>query len=172
MFLLFKYYITLVIILQKCLIDNRFHLYYNKVEQKEVILMFLALTNVLNWVLPIVLGLFIGYLIATRRGEGTKDAILSLEAEEFRLNMRKGQLIDIRKDDLYKDGHINGARNFSKREILQNLFKLRKDQAIFLYDQNESSKVKSLARKLVKKEYKPIYILKGGFDNWSFIVKK
>ena len=58
--------------------------------------------------------------------------------------MRKGQLIDIRKEEQHKDGKILGSRNFPKREILHNLFKLRADQAVFLYSDSDTVTVKSV----------------------------
>ena len=132
--------------------------------------MFLAIQDVLNWVIPIVLGLFIGYLLATRNKDNGNN-IIYMEAEEFRANMRKGQLIDIRKDDDHKKEKINGSRCFPRKAILADLFKLRTDQAVFLYSYTDSGVIKKVAKKLVKKGYKPIYILTGGFDNWPFIKK-
>jgi len=132
--------------------------------------MFLALSDVMNWALPISLGLLIGYFIATR-DKSSGDSIIYMEAEEFRSNMRKGQLVDIRKEEQYSESKINGSRNFPKRQLLQNLFKIRADQAVFIYADTDRGTIRSVAKKLVKKGYKPIYILKGGFTNWPFIKK-
>ena len=133
--------------------------------------MFLAIQDALNWIIPIALGLFIGYLIATRK-KTSGDDIVMLEAEDFRANMRKGQLIDIRPEDDFKLNKINGSRSFPKRSITQNLFKLRADQAVFLYSNSDSGQIKSVAKKLVKKGYKPVYVLKGGLPSWPFATKK
>ncbi len=133
--------------------------------------MFLAIQDALNWIIPIALGLFIGYLIATRK-KASGDDIVMLEAEDFRANMRKGQLIDIRSKEDYKVKKINGSRNFPKKAITQDLFKIRADQAVFLYGNLDSGQIKSVANKLVKKGFKPIYILKGGLPNWPFTTKK
>jgi len=132
--------------------------------------MFLALSDVMQWALPISLGLLIGYFIATRDKSGG-DNIIYMEAEEFRSNMRKGQLIDVRTEEQYNESKILGSRNFPKRQLLQNLFKIRTDQAVFLYADTDRGTIRSVAKKLVKKGYKPIYILKGGFTNWPFIKK-
>lgn len=132
--------------------------------------MFLALSDVMQWALPISLGLLIGYFIATRDKSGG-DNIIYMEAEEFRSNMRKGQLIDVRSEEQYNESKILGSRNFPKRQLLQNLFKIRTDQAVFLYADTDRGTIRSVAKKLVKKGYKPIYILKGGFTNWPFIKK-
>jgi len=129
--------------------------------------MFLATSDILSWAVPIAIGLFIGYLIATR-GKSNSDQIMSMEAEEFRANMRKGQLIDIRKQDAFDAEKINGSRNFPGRDVFANLFKLRKDQAIFLYSDNDRGTIRMVAKKLVKKGFMPVYILKGGFIAWPF----
>ncbi len=128
--------------------------------------------SALTWVMVIGAGLLIGWFIATKRNSDTGDQVIFLKAEEFRANMRKGQLIDIRKDDQYKTGKILGSRNFPKKEILRNLFKLRSDQAVFLYSNSDTGTVKAVAKKLVKKGFKPVYILVGGMEQWPFIVKK
>ena len=133
--------------------------------------MFLALADVLNWVLPITLGLLVGYMIATRGKNQNKDSLVFLSSEDFRQNMRKGQLIDLRTQESYKKERINGSRNFPKREILGNLFKLRADQPVFLYAETGSGTVKSVANKLAKKGFKPVYILKDGFQAWPFAKK-
>lgn len=132
--------------------------------------MFLALSDVMNWALPISLGLLIGYFIATR-DKSSGESIIYMDAEEFRSNMRKGQLVDIRKEEQYSESKINGSRNFPKRQLLQNLFKIRTDQAVFLYADTDRGTIRRVAKKLAKKGYKPIYILKGGFTNWPFIKK-
>ncbi len=129
--------------------------------------MFLATTDFMSWAIPIAVGLFIGYLIATR-GKGNKDKIMSMEAEEFRANMRKGQLIDIRKVEAFENERINGSRNFPGRDVFANLFKLRNDQAVFLYANKDRGTIRTVANKLVKKGYMPVYILKGGFDTWPY----
>jgi rhodanese-related sulfurtransferase len=133
--------------------------------------MFLAITDVLNWVLPITLGLLVGYMIATRGKGKNKDALVYLNSEDFRQNMRKGQLIDIRPEEDFMRGRINGSRNFPKRQILSNLFKLRADQPVFLYAEKTNGAIKSVANKLAKKGFNPIYILKEGFEEWPFTKK-
>ncbi len=133
--------------------------------------MFLATGDVTTWVLVIGAGLVIGWFIATRRNNGTHEQVVFLKPEEFRANMRKGQLIDMRSEEAHSNGKINGSRNFPKRSILQSLFKLRTDQAVFLYSDVDTGQIKSVANKLIKKGFKPVYVLIGGFSNWPFIVK-
>jgi rhodanese-related sulfurtransferase len=132
--------------------------------------MFLAEFNITEWLLPIGLGLLIGALIAFKRNSGNIKLIY-LEPEEFRANMRKGQLIDIRTKDAYDNEKINGSRNFPKRELLGNLYKIRTDQPVFLYADRDKGAIKSVGKKLMKKGYRPVYVLKGGFENWPFVKK-
>ena len=127
--------------------------------------------SVTTWVVVIGAGLVLGLLIS-RRNPNNKDQIVDLKAEDFRANMRKGQLIDIRIENAYNLERINGSRNFPKRSLLQNLFKLRSDQAIFLVADKDSGQVKSIAKKLIKKGYHPVYVLVGGIKEWPYQLKK
>jgi len=131
--------------------------------------MFLA--SIWQWVLPIGVGLLVGVLISSRK-KYDYSQIVELGAEEFRLNMRKGQLIDIRKEEEFKVKKINGSRNFPGRSVFQSLHRLRNDQPVFLYDNTGSHQTKSVARKLIKKGYKPIYLLTGGLEGWPYPLKE
>lgn len=129
--------------------------------------MFLSSFEFSSFILPIVLGISIGLLIAFKRNSaGLK--LIYLEAEEFRANMRKGQLLDIREKEVFTKERINGSRNFPKKEIFQNLHLIRKDQPIFLYSDTEKGLIKTVGKKLMKKGYRPVYVLIGGLDNWPF----
>ncbi len=133
--------------------------------------MFIAITNTLSWVIAIVLGIVLGLLIASNKGKEYDKNIIFLVPEEFRNNMRKGQLLDIRKEESFDAGRINGSRNFPGRSAFQNLHQLRTDQAVFLYADSDWGKIRRVAKKFVRKGYKPVYILRGGFANWEFNVK-
>jgi rhodanese-related sulfurtransferase len=129
--------------------------------------MFLA---VIDWVLPIVLGLLIGILLSTRKKHDFSQLHV-MKAEEFAQGMRKGQLIDIRSDAAYQHIRINGSRHFERRSVLGNLSKFRKDQPVYLYDETLSTQVKNVAKSMIRKGFKPIYILDGGFEKWPYSVK-
>ncbi|MCK4551761.1 MAG: rhodanese-like domain-containing protein [Tenericutes bacterium] len=125
-----------------------------------------------TWIIVIGLGLAIGFFISSKRNTGDKDQLVFLKPEDFRANMRKGQLIDIRTEELYKQSRINGSRNFPKRAILQNLYKLRADQPVFLCGNKDSGQIKSVANKLIKKGYHPVYVLISGIPEWPYQLKK
>jgi rhodanese-related sulfurtransferase len=129
--------------------------------------MFLSSFQITDYLIPIGIGIALGLLLAFRRSRASIKPIY-LEAEEFRANMRKGQLIDIRSKDAFLESRINGSRNFPNREVFQSLHLIRNDQPIFIYNNNHNSKIKSIAKKLMRKGYQPVYILIGGLDNWPF----
>jgi rhodanese-related sulfurtransferase len=133
--------------------------------------MFLETTSAWSWIIPIAIGLLLGALIAARKNYDYSK-IVTLDSEEFRMNMRKGQLIDLRSEKDFETKRINGSRNFPKTSIFQTLSKLRKDQSVYLYDNGDVGLVRRVSRKLIRKGFRPIYILKGGLDKWTFNLKE
>ena len=127
--------------------------------------MFFAINE---WVFRVVLGISLGLLIAFSKNKKNQGGLLFLEPEEFRKNMRRGQLIDIRPEDEYNKEKINGSRNYPKKSVFQNLYLIRADQPIFLYHDKDAGLVKKVGKKLMRKGYNPVYVLKGGFENWPF----
>lgn len=95
-----------------------------------------------------------------------RQAAEALENDEFRENIRKAQLIDLRQKDEYKRSHILGARNMPYSELNRRMGELRYDQPIYLYEEGKMLSLRA-ALKLKKEGYKEIYYLKGGFDNWD-----
>ena len=132
---------------------------------------FMFAANVLDWILPIGLGLLAGVLIATRKHHDYAK-ITTLSAEEFRQNMRKGQLIDLRPEKAHAVRRINGSRNFPKTSLFANLHKIRRDLPVFLYDEKPGATERNVARKLTRKGYKPVYVLQDGFAAWPYSVKE
>ncbi len=124
-----------------------------------------------DWALPISVGLLAGILIATRK-QYDYSKIVTLAPEEFRQNMRRGQLVDLRSEAAFTAKRINGARSFPKRTLFGQLNKLRHDMPVFLYDDIQGALVKAVARKLIQKKFQPVYVLQGGFSAWTFAVKE
>ncbi|MCF7926118.1 MAG: rhodanese-like domain-containing protein [Candidatus Izimaplasma sp.] len=118
-----------------------------------------------NTLIAAVLGIFIGWLIIRNKNTDTSRIVL-LNEEEFKNNMRKGQLIDIRKETHYKEGTIKGARNFKPKEMTSKYTKLRRDLPVYLFC-NNGRKSKRIAKKLVRDNYKIVYVLKNGYKNLS-----
>ena len=120
-------------------------------------------------IIAIILGIILGLFIMMRR-ESQKD-VVNLSEKEFVENMRKGQLVDLRKKEEFDQGHINGARNIPFVMLTRNPGKLRRDLPIYLYC--EKGKVcKRAALVLYGKGYENIYQLEGGLTNWTGPLKK
>ena len=116
-----------------------------------------------TWVLTIVGGVILGLLVSSRK-PANKAIIHIVNEEDFKNNMRKGQLVDIRKKEEFENTKIKGARNFTKKSVLSKYSKIRKDQAVFIYCNNGKQSL-SLAKKMSKESYKAIYVLDGGIEN-------
>ena len=120
-------------------------------------------------IIAIILGIILGLFIMMRRE--SKKAVVNLSEKEFVENMRKGQLVDLRKKEEFDQGHINGARNIPFVMLTHNPGKLRRDLPIYLYC--EKGKVcKRAALVLYGKGYENIYQLEGGLTNWTGPLKK
>ncbi|NLG81488.1 MAG: rhodanese-like domain-containing protein [Bacilli bacterium] len=99
-----------------------------------------------------------------------RKASIKLDAEKFRTNMRKGQIVDVRSRKEYQSGHIIGARNISLDMIVRNQHTLRKDHPIFLYCAT-GRRSRRAAIFLFTRGYTEIYELKGGLKNWKYPLK-
>ena len=120
-------------------------------------------------IIAIILGIILGLFIMMRRE--SKKAVVNLSEKEFVENMRKGQLVDLRKKEEFDQGHINGARNIPFVMLTRNPGKLRRDLPIYLYC--EKGKVcKRAALVLYGKGYENIYQLEGGLTTWTGPIKK
>ncbi|AQP53185.1 sulfurtransferase [Vagococcus penaei] len=94
--------------------------------------------------------------------------------EELQENMRKGQLIDVREKEEFNRGHILGARSVPytiARAHKEYLTAIRKDSPVYLYDNKKVFSI-NMASLLKKEGYTDIYVLKGGYSNWTGKTKK
>ncbi len=115
--------------------------------------------------LAVVIGLGLGWLLV--RNKNTDYSRMHIiNRNDFVQNMRKGQLIDVRKKDDFEVDKIKGARNFKMRDLGQKYSPLRKDQAVYVYCDN-GRKSKRAAKKLIRKEFKVVYVLDGGFTSYN-----
>lgn len=100
-----------------------------------------------------------------------KNAATALENDEFRKNMRKVQLVDVREHDEFQAAHILGARNIPFFELKQRHVELRKDQPIYLYEDGKYAAYRA-ATQLKKEGFENLYVLKDGFKNWDGRIKR
>ena len=94
-----------------------------------------------------------------------------LEEAEFKKAMKNQQLIDTRERNVFVSGHIKGARNFPYTMLKEVGQSLRHDRPIYLYAQTRAMEARA-ANVLRKQGFKDIYVLKGGFDQWTGEIKK
>lgn len=126
----------------------------------------LQLFNYILWVVIIAYALYALY-----RYFEAKRAAKVLTPEEFKENMRRVQIVDVREQPEFVAGHILGARNIPYTTFKQRYMELRKDQPIYLYDQKTALSGRAAA--LLKKQgYTDIFVLKGGYDAWDGKIKK
>lgn len=127
--------------------------------------------NVLNaifWIFCILValyGIWLLYFYILRRRSATM-----VDSDQINEHIRRVQVIDVREPAEFRASHILGARNIPMSEFNLRYKELRKDTAIYLYDDNlvYASRCANILR---KKGYKDINILEGGFENWSGKVK-
>lgn len=95
-----------------------------------------------------------------------KNTATALENDEFRKDIRRVQLIDVRDTADFDVGHILGARNIPYLELKQRYVELRRDQPIYLYEQGEYLAYKA-AIDLKKQGFEDLFVLKEGFETWD-----
>ncbi|AEB73422.1 rhodanese-like domain-containing protein [Lentilactobacillus buchneri] len=100
-----------------------------------------------------------------------KQVATYLKNDEFQKGMRKAQVIDLREQKSFKDGHVLGARNMPYSTIKNFYSQLRPDLPVYMYDQGKTIS-KRAALFLSKKGYKDLYILKSGYQGWNGKEKK
>jgi len=96
--------------------------------------------------------------------------VKSLPEDEFKKDMRKVQLVDLREKEKYEHGHILGARNIPMMNLSIKMGSLRKDKPIYLYDQTGRLSIRA-AKMLKKKGYTDVYMLKNGISKWTGKIK-
>ncbi len=84
------------------------------------------------------------------------------------MNQNDAQVLDIRKESQFEDGHIINAMNISLEHLAHHHNKLKRHQVngvIFCCDTGSVSPKE--ARKLMNEGYEKVYCLKGGFQAWK-----
>lgn len=121
--------------------------------------------DILSIGLAIAVGLLLGWFMNRNRNVDFSN-IHVINQEDFTKNMRRGQLVDVRKKTEFEQDKIKGARNFTVAQMTSKHPKIRKDLSVYLYC-NDGKKSKKVAKKLMRAEYKDVYILDGGFQKYN-----
>ena len=93
-----------------------------------------------------------------------------LSQDEFIKGYRKAQLIDVREEKEFNNGHILGARNIPASQLRMRFSEIRKDKPVYLYCEG-SVRSRQAARFLKRKGYNQLNYLDGGFKKWTGKVK-
>ncbi|MDH6365286.1 rhodanese-related sulfurtransferase [Enterococcus sp. PF1-24] len=129
------------------------------------------------WTINIILGCFLLFMVATelRIYILRRKSAKYLSPDEFREGMRKAQVIDVRESVDFDAGHILGARNLSYQTKIKQAglddYIFRKDQPIYVYSNDNHTSILA-ANRIRKAGYQDIFILKGGYSEWTGKVKK
>jgi len=115
--------------------------------------------------IAVLAGLGIGLLLL-RTKNTDMSKIHFIDLDDFLKNMRKGQLIDLRKNEAFETEKIKGARSFKPSQLTGKYSRLRRDLSVYLYCEN-GRKSKRIAKKLSRDNFSDIYILKGGFQSYK-----
>ncbi|MCD2136903.1 rhodanese-like domain-containing protein [Salinicoccus halitifaciens] len=119
-------------------------------------------------IILIILAVLIAILLIN--GLRNMKSVKALSEDEFKQNMRKVQVVDLREKEKFEHGHIIGARNIPMMNFSMKMNSLRKDKPIYLYDQNGRLSIRA-ARMLRKQGYTDIYMLKNGINKWTGKIK-
>lgn len=124
---------------------------------------------ILNIVLAVILLGIVGYQFYLWY-RGRKVATL-LDNQAFKTGMHRAQIIDLREQSNFDQGHILGARNLPFSQFKISRESIRKDMPVYLYDQGKALSTRA-AVQLNKLGFQNIYILKDGFERWDGKIKK
>ena len=124
-----------------------------------------ALPAYMSYVFAAVLGIGLGWLMV-RNKDVDYTKVRTLSKEDFKSNMRRGQLVDIRSKKEYELDKIKGARNYKASDFTSKYAKIRKDKPVYLYCAN-GRKSKRIAKKMIRKQFSAIYVLKDGFNSYK-----
>lgn len=95
-----------------------------------------------------------------------RKAATPLTNEEFKQDMRRAQIIDVRERDEFNREHILGARSMPYTQLKQRMNELRKDQPIYIYEDNKMLSLRT-GLKLKENGFDDLYYLKDGFSQWD-----
>ncbi len=123
--------------------------------------------GILKWV-SIVTAAFLGWLSPAQNGNAKPENLLSPKEFQERYKAQGGELIDVRRPEEYKEGHLKGAQliNFYDKDFKDRITKLPKDKTYFLYCR--SARRSGITAKMMKEAgFKNVYDMAGGILLWA-----
>ena len=96
------------------------------------------------------------------------ESLLSVSPQELIRLMNQGALIlDLRPQELYQAGHLEGARQMSGEQIMHaaDTLKRHKEKAVVVYDDSGSLGAAAV-RQLAAQGFTKVFTLRGGLAAW------
>lgn len=103
-----------------------------------------------------------------KKEDDPKITVITAEEMQFFLEADNVQLIDVRSQEQFNKGHIQGAQNidFLSPTFFEDINKLDKDKPVYLYC-NSGNRSAKCAQKMIEIGFIKIYDLDGGFSKWQ-----
>ena|SRR5690606_36041199 len=120
--------------------------------------------------LSIILGLVFIIVLSSCEKEDKGDIqVITSEEMQTLLELEDVQFIDVRSEDEYKKGYIEGSQNidFNSPTFDEDINKLDKTKPVILYCRS-GGRSADCAKKLKDAGFVKIYDLKGGITQWQF----
>lgn len=121
--------------------------------------------TVWSTIISIVAGIGIGLVMMYYKNTDYSNVFV-LNLKDFTANMRKGQLIDVRKKIIDENDKIKGSRHFTPSKVKSKSVNLRKDLSVYVYCDNGKLS-KRIAKKLSRNGFSNIYVLSNGYLNYK-----
>ncbi|KFZ27116.1 MAG: Thiosulfate sulfurtransferase GlpE [Candidatus Izimaplasma bacterium HR2] len=121
--------------------------------------------TVWSTIISIVAGIGIGLVMMYYKNTDYSNVFV-LNLKDFTANMRKGQLIDVRKKIIDENNKIKGSRHFTPSKVKSKSVNLRKDLSVYVYCDNGKLS-KRVAKKLSRNGFNNIYVLSNGYLNYK-----
>ena len=121
--------------------------------------------TVWSTIISIVAGIGIGLVMMYYKNTDYSNVFV-LNLKDFTANMRKGQLIDVRKKIEDSNDKIKGSRHFTPSKVKSKNVNLRKDLSVYVYCDNGKLS-KRVAKKLSRNGFSNIYVLSNGYLNYK-----
>ena len=121
--------------------------------------------TVWSTIISIVAGIGIGLVMMYYKNTDYSNVFV-LNLKDFTANMRKGQLIDVRKKIIDENDKIKGSRHFTPSKVKSKSVNLRKDLSVYVYCDNGKLS-KRVAKKLSRNGFSNIYVLSNGYLNYK-----
>jgi rhodanese-related sulfurtransferase len=107
-------------------------------------------------------------VIAVYEMRARSESLLSVSPQELIRLMNQGALVlDLRPQEQYQAGHLEGARNMSSEQIVKaaDTLKRHKEKAVVVYD-DSGSLGGAAVRQLAAQGFKRVFSLRGGLAAW------